>query len=261
MNISIIGGGNLGAAIATGLKQADPSSSISVSRRNVALIRHLEKQDIFTSAQNTDKLSSAEIIIIAVKPYQVEEVLKEIAPFIKQQLIVSVVTGVSIERIRKILGSHATIFRAMPNTAIAQRESMTCISHEKVEGAQQELIYAMFKKLGDCVFIEEKLMDSATVLGASGIAFALRYIRASMQAGIQIGFDANTALLIAAQTAKGAATLLLNDTTHPEREIDKVTTPKGCTISGLNEMEHQGFSSALIQGVLTSYKAIADIQK
>ena len=99
-------------------------------------------------------------------------------------------------------------------------------------------------------------MDAATVLGACGTAFALRYIRANIQAGIEIGFDAKTARLIAAQTVKGAADLLLTNGTHPEEEIDKVTTPKGVTITGLNQMEHSGLSSSIIKGITESYKKI-----
>ncbi len=114
----------------------------------------------------------------------------------------------------------------------------------------------MFNQLGKSVIIDEKLMDSATVLGACGTAYAMRYIRANIQGGIEIGFDAAIASLIAAQTVKGAAELLLQRHTHPEQEIDKVTTPKGCTIAGLNEMEHMGFSSSLIKGITASYKKI-----
>src|SRR5690606_30637295 len=110
--------------------------------------------------------------------------------------------------------------------------------------------------VGKTVIIDDKLMDAATVLGACGTAYALRYIRANIQGGIEIGFDAKTASLIAAQTVKGAAELLLTNNNHPEHEIDKVTTPKGCTIVGLNEMEHRGFSSSLIRGVIASYKKI-----
>jgi pyrroline-5-carboxylate reductase len=110
--------------------------------------------------------------------------------------------------------------------------------------------------LGKVVVIDEKLMDAATVLGACGIAYALRYIRANIQGGIEIGFDAATASLIAAQTVKGAAELLIKTGRHPEQEIDKVTTPKGCTIAGLNEMEHQGFSSSLIKGISASFEKI-----
>ena len=111
--------------------------------------------------------------------------------------------------------------------------------------------------VGKVVTIDEKLMEAATILAACGTAYAMRYIRANIQGGIEIGFDASTASLIAAQTVKGAAELLLQKGTHPEQEIDKVTTPKGCTIAGLNEMEHQGFSSSLIRGVVASYKKIA----
>jgi pyrroline-5-carboxylate reductase len=134
---------------------------------------------------------------------------------------------------------------------------MTCLAHSGASALQLNYIQELFQQLGKTVMIDEKLMDAATILGACGTAYAMRYIRASIQGGIEIGFDATTASLIAAQTVKGAAELLLQKNTHPEQEIDKVTTPKGCTIAGLNEMEHQGFSSSLIRGIVTSYKKIA----
>ena len=144
----------------------------------------------------------------------------------------------------------------MPNTGIAIRESMTCISYLNANEQQIELVLSLFKALGEVVIIDEKMMDAATVLGACGTAFAMRYIRANIQAGVEIGFDAKTAKLIASQTVKGATELLLKHGSHPEQEIDKVTTPKGCTIVGLNEMEHRGFSSSLIRGVVASYEKI-----
>ena len=102
---------------------------------------------------------------------------------------------------------------------------------------------------------EEKIA-AATALGACGIAFFLRAIRAASQGGIEIGFHSDEAFLIAAQTAKGASGLVIESSSHPESEIDNVTTPKGATISGLNEMEHQGFSSAMIKGITTSTNKI-----
>jgi pyrroline-5-carboxylate reductase len=135
---------------------------------------------------------------------------------------------------------------------------MTCIASANASAEQNQFVSDLFNQLGKSVIIEEKLMDAATVLGACGTAYAMRYIRANIQGGIEIGFSATVASLIAAQTVKGAAELLLQRNTHPEQEIDKVTTPKGCTIAGLNEMEHQGFSSSLIKGVVTSYKKIVD---
>jgi pyrroline-5-carboxylate reductase len=144
----------------------------------------------------------------------------------------------------------------MPNTAIAIQESMTCICGHNTSKDQSDFVSGLFNQLGKSVIIEEKLMDAATVLGACGTAFAMRYIRANIQGGVEIGFNAKVAALIAAQTVKGAAELLLTKHTHPEEEIDKVTTPKGCTIAGLNEMEHQGLSSSIIRGITTSYKKI-----
>src|SRR5690606_28274010 len=117
-------------------------------------------------------------------------------------------------------------------------------------------VVKLFDQLGKSIVISEDLMNAATVLAACGIAYALRFIRAASQGGIEIGFDAKTAQAIAAQTVKGAAGLLLAGGQRPEREIDKVTTPQGCAIAGLNEMEHQGFSSSLIKGILTSYNKI-----
>ena len=113
-----------------------------------------------------------------------------------------------------------------------------------------------FDSIGEAIIIDEELMDAATVLGACGIAYVLRFIRGMIQGGIQIGFDAKTANNIVAYTVKGAAKLLIERQQHPEYEIDKVTTPRGCTIAGLNEMEHNGFSSALIKGIIASFNKI-----
>jgi pyrroline-5-carboxylate reductase len=174
----------------------------------------------------------------------------------QKHVLVSVVTGVLIKEMQEWVGNEMPIVRAMPNTAIAIQESMTCICSKNIMQDQLDYVHDLFTQLGRVALIEEKLMDAATVLGACGIAYALRYIRASIQGGIEIGFDAKTATLIAAQTVNGAAELLIQKGTHPEQEIDKVTTPKGCTIAGLNEMEHRGFSSSLIRGIKTSFESI-----
>jgi pyrroline-5-carboxylate reductase len=168
-----------------------------------------------------------------------------------------VVTGVLIEDIENIIQKKIPVFRAMPNTAISIEQSMTCLSFTNASTTEIELVKQIFSTLGKVVVIDEKLMEAATILGACGTAYAMRFIRASIQGGIEIGFDVNTASLIVEQTVKGAAELLLQKGSHPEQEIDKVTTPKGCTIAGLNEMEHQGFSSSLIKGIAVSYKKIA----
>lgn len=259
--IAIIGGGNLGKAIAEGLVKSGFTlpGHIMVTKRNIEPIRYLEEKEILVGSDNLEAVRYADMVILAVKPFQILEVLQTLKPVLdhNRHLLCSVVTGVSIESIQEIAGKGFPVVRAMPNTAIAIQESMTCICPNNTNAEQLEYIEDLFRQLGRVVTIDEKLMDAATVLGACGIAYALRFIRANIQGGIEIGFDAATATLIAAQTVKGAAELLIQTGRHPEQEIDKVTTPKGCTIAGLNEMEHQGFSSSLIKGIAASYEKIS----
>ena len=256
----IVGGGNLGTAIAEGLLKSkfSKASEIIVTKRNVATLNSLKERGIEVTDDNAAAVKKSEVIILAVKPFQVIEVLNTIKKELTgNKLIISVVTGVTINEIEGIIKKGLPVFRAMPNTAIAIQESMTCLCSKQANAADIKYVHALFSTLGKVVTIDEKLMEAATILGACGTAYAMRYIRANIQGGIEIGFDATTASLIAAQTVKGAAELLLQKGTHPEQEIDKVTTPKGCTIAGLNEMEHQGFSSSLIKGIVASYKKIA----
>ena len=257
--IAIIGGGNLGTAIAEGLikSQFCVASDITITKRNTATIKHLADKGVKISSDNQAAIRNSELVILAVKPFQVAEVLNGLKKALTvKHILVSVVTGVLMEEIETTVKKKLPVFRAMPNTAIAIQESMTCISYSNASDTQVGFVTVLFATLGKVTMIDEKLMDAATVLGACGTAYAMRYIRANIQGGIEIGFDSATANLIAAQTVKGAAELLLQKGTHPEQEIDKVTTPKGCTIVGLNEMEHQGFSSSLIKGIATSYNKL-----
>jgi len=258
--IAIIGGGNLGTAIAEGLTSSGfiAPADIMVTRRNVANLQGLANKGIGTGDNNIDAVRFADVVILAVKPYQVQEILTAIKNELVEgkHTLVSVVTGVFINDLDGMVEKRIAMFRAMPNTAIAIGQSMTCICHQHATNQEVTYVSDMFNQLGKSVTIDENLMDASTVLGACGTAFAMRYIRANIQGGIEIGFDAATASLIAAQTVMGAAELLLQRHTHPEQEIDKVTTPKGCTIAGLNEMEHRGFSSSLIRGLVASYKKI-----
>lgn len=258
--IAIIGGGNLGTAIAEGLLKSrfSKAAELIVTKRNTSTLKTLKEKGVEITDDNAAAVKKAEVIILAVKPYQVSEVLNGIKKELNAgKLLISVVTGVTIENMQETVGKKIPVFRAMPNTAIAIRESMTCISSRQAGNEDTDFVLNLFSKLGKVVTIDERLMEASTILGACGTAYAMRYIRASIQGGIEIGFDARTASLISAQTVKGAAELLLQLGTHPEQEIDKVTTPKGCTIAGLNEMEHQGFSSSLIRGIVASYKKIA----
>jgi len=192
-----------------------------------------------------------------VKPKVVDKVLNQGKMVLSSdKIVISVATGVKLAHMQTIMGGEIPVFRAMPNTAISIRESMTCISTTNGSYDHIDEVIELFDHLGKAIKISEELMDASTVLAACGIAYALRFIRAASQGGIEIGFDAATAQTIAAQTVRGAAGLLIKGGQHPEREIDKVTTPAGITIAGLNEMEHQGFSSSLIKGIKTSFEKI-----
>lgn len=258
LKIAIIGGGNLGRSVVEGfLKAGIEPSKIIVTRRRTHLLDDLQTKGVRVEKDNRAAVHDADLIIISVKPYQAVEVISELKSSLKQgQFIASLMTGISIAQLKELLPPGVIPFRVMPNTAVSLQESMTCISAPDCSDEQNEVIEKLFSTLGKVIFMNEELMVAATVLGACGIAFALRFIRAAIQGGVEIGFSSDMAQQIAAQTVKGAAELVLQTGHHPEQEIDKVTTPKGITISGLNEMEHQGFSSALIKGLLTSYNKI-----
>jgi len=258
--ITIIGGGNLGSAIASGILNTGfiLPEQLKVTKRNVSTLDHLAEKGVQISNNNQEAVDWADVIFLCIKPYHAAELLEQLR-FRPNQLVVSTISGLSISDIRKYLLKDIFLCRAMPNTAIAVRQSMTCICFDTIDPQYSAFVYDLFDNLGNVIMIDESLMDAATVLGACGTAFAMRYIRANIQAGIQIGFNSKQAFSIVAQTVKGAAELLMILDAHPEREIDKVTTPKGCTIMGLNEMEHQGFSSSIIKGLVASFDKLRHI--
>ncbi|MBN2029001.1 pyrroline-5-carboxylate reductase [bacterium] len=255
-HIAILGAGNIGIAIAEGLYQSKQfqMNCITLTRRKVHLLDDLAKKGFKVQKDNIEAVRNSEVIIIAVEPQQLDDLLMEIQSelSIQKHVVISLVSGVKIDQIHNMIGQPVPIVRAMPNTAIAIGESMTCLVSESSNEKALQTAIMIFKAVGKTLVIDEEQMIAATALGACGVAFFLRAIRAASQGGIEIGFHYHEALMIAAQTAKGAASLLLDIENHPEHEIDKVTTPRGCTISGLNQMEHEGFSSALIKGITTS---------
>ncbi|HBL76937.1 MAG: pyrroline-5-carboxylate reductase [Bacteroidetes bacterium GWF2_42_66] len=257
--IAIIGAGNMGGAILNGLLKSGyiNASSIAISDPRKNILEEFVSMGVHTFQANVDAARSAELILLAVKPYHVKNVVAEIKPVFKgNEIIVSIAAGVTIAELEGLIGKDAKIFRVMPNTAISIQESMTCISANKAAEESLQVVKEMFDHLGQAVIINEELMSASTVLASCGTAFALRYVRAAMQGGVEMGFGAEMAQFITAQTVKGAVQLIMNTGHHPEREIDKVTTPRGITITGLNEMEHKGFSSSVIQGLLASYNKI-----
>lgn len=263
MKIAIIGAGNLGQAIANGLLLHKKANSLYITKRNVAEILEFKKhKNVVVTTDNVEAVRQSDVIIFAVQPGHFEDILKEIKSHITDNhTVVSTITGYSIDKIEQELGSNQALIRAMPNTAIAVGKSMTCICSNAAGVKRIDIAQQIFNNLGHSLIIPESQMQAATVVCASGIAFWMRLIRATTQAAIQLGFDAKEAQQLAMFTSEGAASLLIESGKHPEEEIDRVTTPQGCTIEGLNEMEHKGLSSSLIQGMVASFKKINSIKK
>ena len=253
--IAIIGGGNLGHALARGWVKVGllKAKNVHVTRRHPDRLATLKGEGFSVGTDNQKAVLDADCIILAVQPGQLEDVLSEIAPVVDvdSHTIISVITGVTTGRIASRLPDGVALVRAMPNTAVETMTSMTCLAVD-THRSGVEVAESLFDVVGITLVIDEEMMTPATALCACGIAFFLRTIRAAAQGGTEVGFHADEALLLAAQTARGAADLILQNGAHPESEIDRVTTPRGCTIAGLNELEHRGFSSAMIRGILTS---------
>jgi len=258
LKIAILGGGNLGSSLAKGLISSKQCTygELWITEKRESRISYLRNSGFQVTNDNHQAVKNAGIVVMSVKPQQfitlAEEIREVVTP---HHILLSTITGITHADIEKKFG-QLPIFRIMPNTALEICESMTCISSKNTTKNQEELITAIFEKMGKTLSISEDMMGAATVVGACGIAFALRFMRAMSQGGIEIGFNSEMSQLITAQTVKGAAQLIVETTNHPEKEIDKVTTPQGITISGLNEMEHQGLSSAVIRGLITSFNKL-----
>jgi pyrroline-5-carboxylate reductase len=258
--VAIIGCGNIGISLLQGLlKQSSiTAGDITATRRNIEELYYLKELGVRMLSDNIEAIRNSDLVIIAVKPYNIVNVLEELKDHLipGRHILISVTAGITITRIQDVIGTSIPVFRAMPNIAASVAKSVTCICNSGVSSEDLNSVKSLFDLVGTTMTIDEDLMESATILGACGIAYVLRFIRAMIQGGIQIGFDAATASIIVNQTVKGAAELLIERHQHPEFEIDKVTTPKGCTIVGLNEMEHNGFSSSLIKGLVASFEKI-----
>ena len=258
MKIAIIGAGNLGLSIAKGLIENNMITSLYLTKRHMEDIQEWENyKNVFVTDDNREAVRRSDVLILSVQPAQFEDILKDIDDLLNDNhVLISTITGFKLSRMEKVVGKDRFLIRTMPNTAISVGKSMTCMCANEKGKKRTQLAEAIFNNLGTTVEIEEELMQAATVICASGIAFWMRLIRATTQGAIQLGFDAEDAQNMAMHTCLGAASLLIQSGSHPEQEIDKVTTPRGCTIEGLNEMEHQGLSSSLIRGIVTSFNKI-----
>ena len=251
MKIAIIGAGNMGGATALGLAAALPEAAITVTAKHAATLERFAARGLRTSLDNVAAARDAEVVVLAVKPWLAQGVLDELRPVLPGKVLVSFVAGIpSAEILSWLEGSGvAGAYTVIPNLAVEVGQSMTFI-HELC-GTQETLavVRGLFDAVGRTAVVDEKRLNAGMMLASCGTAFALRYIRASAEGGVELGLYPKEALEAVLQTVRGAADLLEAHGTHPEAEIDRVTTPGGITIKGLNAMEEAGFSAAVVAGL------------
>ena len=256
MKVAIIGAGNMGGSIACGLAKGKliPASDIIVSNPSIGKLEALKKEfpSIAITRNNVEAATGADIVILAVKPWLIRGVLREMK-LRSKQILVSVAAGISFEQLaHDVVEPEMPMFRIVPNTAISELQSMTLIASRNAGQELEALMVNLFSEMGMAMILPEDKLEAATALTSCGIAYVLKYIQAAMQAGIEMGIRPSDAMDMLAQSVKGAAELILNNDTHPSVEIDKVTTPGGITIKGINELEHNGFTSAIIKAMKAS---------
>lgn len=245
----------MGGAILRGLIKSGTCrpEDLVCTAKSEATLNKIREYDgrIRVSNSNAEAAAEADIIILAVKPWLVAEVMEEIRPSLDlgRQMIVSVAAGITLRELVQWVGAPLPLFRVIPNTAVEALCGVTFIAQHGATEEQTEEVKRLFSALGYALVVDEKLIYAGTALASCGIAFAMRYIRAAMEGGVELGFRPEEAARIVEHTVKGAATMLLESGAHPEAEIDKVTTAGGITIKGLNAMEKAGFTAAVIEGL------------
>lgn len=264
MKITIIGAGNMGGAIARALINTHSyaeclsltPSDITCTARSAETLQKFATAGFKVTTDNRQAVRDAEMIIFAVKPWLMEEVVRAVVADIdlNRQVIASVAAGISFEQLSSWFGGSPAMFRIIPNTAIEIGSGVTFISSCNASEQQRSMVLDMFAGMGHAVEVEEPMMAAGTALASCGIAYAMKYIQASAAGGEALGFTPDQAKKIVEYTVKGAAELLLATGNPPQTEIDKVTTPGGMTAKGLAAMDESGFASAVAEGLTASLK-------
>ena len=256
----MIGAGAMGGATVEGFIKSEffQNEDITVSDPSLKVVEKFAQQGVCATTENAVAAQGADVVMVCVKPWLVEQVLMSIKDSLdpQNQVLVVIAAGVKSESIRGWLGEQCPpLFLCIPNIAIAQLQSMTFLVPCVAASQQQiELVKNIFEQLGQVIITDEQHLAAGTTLASCGIAYAMRYIRAAAEGGVELGFKDDDAKQIVMQTVLGAVKLLEASGLHPEAAIDLVTTPGGVTIKGLNEMEHAGFTSAVIRGLKAGLK-------
>lgn len=262
VKVSIIGAGNMGGAVARGLAESADKYEVRVSNPSVGKLEAImaDFPHVFTTGSNYECAQGADVIILGVKPWKVKEVIVELLPLWSSgvlsslPVLVSMAAGIDIAALRSMAGEGISIYKAIPNTAVSLKCGVTFVSREKPDELSDCVVKDIFSTLGLTEIVEERMLDAGMAVASCGMAFMMRMLRAMTEGGVELGLYASTALRAAAATMRGAAELIEKNGLHPEQEVDKVTTPGGLTIRGLNAMEEAGFTGAVVKGLRACVK-------
>jgi pyrroline-5-carboxylate reductase len=253
--VAVLGAGKMGgillkALLDKGLLTADCTrSTVAHEERAKALAQRL---NVPVGTDNRAAVEGADVIFVCVKPQVVQEVMEQIRPMLTEnQIIISVAASVPTSQIENAAGGKARVIRAMPNTPCVLGCGMTALCRGKhADAADVETASALFSVVGRTVVVDEKHMDAVTGLSASGPAYIYIILESLAEAGVKVGLPRDIATLLAAQTTLGAATVVLQTGDHPALLKDAVTTPAGCTIDGIMELEEGKLRVTLIKAVV-----------
>lgn len=260
IRVSVIGAGNMGGAVARGLAGSAQKYEVRVSNPSTGKLDAIKSEfpDVFTTTSNPECARDADVIILGIKPWKVSEVIEELRPVWLSSgtdpILVSMAAGIDLAALREMAGPEVPIYKAIPNTAVSVGCGVTFVSRETPDETDDCIVADIFSTMGLTEIVEERMLDAGMAVASCGMAFMMRMLRAMTEGGVELGLYPATALRAAAATMRGAAELIDKNRLHPEQEVDKVTTPGGITIRGLNAMEEAGFTGAVVKGLRACVK-------
>lgn len=258
--VSVIGAGNMGGAVARGLAGCAAKYEVCVSNPSTGKLEAIKADYpyVFTTTSNPECARGADVIILGIKPWKVRKVIEELRPVWlssgAEPILVSMAAGIDIAALREMAGPEVSIYKAIPNTAVSVGCGVTFVSRETPDETDDSIVADIFSIMGLTEIVEERMLDAGMAVASCGMAFMMRMLRAMTEGGVELGLYPATALRAAAATMRGAAELIERNRLHPEQEVDKVTTPGGLTIRGLNAMEEAGFTGAVVKGLRACVK-------
>ena len=265
--LGVIGAGQIGGALLSGLLRARflPREKIKATTAHEIMARDLaERLHIDVSKDNRSVAENSDVLVIAVKPQKVGNVLREVRDVLdpKRHLVISLASGIFTDQIERAIGKHVPVIRVMPNMPISVGSGMSVICRGKYATPEQmTLTEKMLKTVGEVLEVEEEMMNAVTGFSASGPAYIYVIIESLAEAGVKVGFSRETATRLAAQTVLGSADMVLKTGEHPAKLKDGVTTPAGVTIDGLMELEEGKLRVTLIKAIVMSTRRAEQIHQ